>query len=176
MSAPRMIRESGLSDEELDKLKDEIHNNQRVHAGWCGNVNTCAKYGEYLTGKCRCCGFGILKKGSYADTEEGGDQMNKLQMLMSMCKRSVHITANNHRNDYESAEEFFLRTESNGCSYDIEPVIKRVMIEKDTIIELIFYPDTPIGFHSIYHYDLEMALDEALECLCENKQEPYATI
>jgi hypothetical protein len=43
--------------------------------------------------------------------------------------------------------------------------IANKMIEHNTIIDLQFYPNTPIGFYSIYHYDLEMALDEALEIL-----------
>ena len=37
--------------------------------------------------------------------------------------------------------------------------------EHNKIIALQFYRDTPIGSYSIYHYDLEMALDKALDIL-----------
>lgn len=36
------------------------------------------------------------------------------------------------------------------------------MKDFDTIIEIHFYPDTPVGFYKIFHYDLDMAIDEAL--------------
>ena len=39
------------------------------------------------------------------------------------------------------------------------------MIETDTIVVLQFYPDTPIGSYSIWHHDLDAALDAALSCL-----------
>lgn len=35
------------------------------------------------------------------------------------------------------------------------------MIETNTIVELQFYPDTPIGFYRVYYCDLDAALDEA---------------
>jgi len=35
-------------------------------------------------------------------------------------------------------------------------------VGRDFIIEIQFYPDTPVGFHVVYHYDLDAALDEAL--------------
>ncbi len=47
---------------------------------------------------------------------------------------------------------------------EIEPEVRKAMIDKNIIIDLKFYPDTPIGSYSIYHYDLDMALDEALSC------------
>jgi hypothetical protein len=42
-------------------------------------------------------------------------------------------------------------------------VYSKEMIERDTIIELQFYPDTPIGSCTIIHYDLEKCLDKGLE-------------
>ena len=41
------------------------------------------------------------------------------------------------------------------------------MIETNTIIDLQFYPHTPVGSYQIYHYDLDKALDEALEILAK---------
>ena len=48
---------------------------------------------------------------------------------------------------------------------DIEDCIKDKIIELNTIVELQFYPDSPIGFYKIYHYDIEMAVDDAIKII-----------
>jgi hypothetical protein len=48
---------------------------------------------------------------------------------------------------------------------DIDKDVYEKMKELNTIIELQYYPDTPIGFYKVYHYDLQMAIDEALSSL-----------
>ena len=46
---------------------------------------------------------------------------------------------------------------------DFEAKDYQKMVETDTVIEIAAYADTPVGFFSVYHYDLEMALDEILK-------------
>lgn len=91
--------------------------------------------------------------------------MDKLKELMSRCKCGVYLTVNQHRDSYESATKAF---EDIGCANDdlsdIVPEVMAQMVARDTIIHLQFYPDTPIGSYSIYHYDLDAALDVALSC------------
>ena len=90
--------------------------------------------------------------------------MEKLKKLISNCKCEVGLTVNEHLCDYETVEQFF----SSYRKDDLEDIDKEVyskMIETNMIINLHFYPDTPVGFYSIYHYDLELALDKALEIL-----------
>lgn len=88
--------------------------------------------------------------------------MNKLNELMSRCKCGVYLSVNAHRDVYESVEDY--TKDIVICTDDvIDDDILEKMIETNTIIELQYYPDTPIGFYKIYHYDLDMALDEALE-------------
>ena len=67
---------------------------------------------------------------------------------------------NEHRGIYVTPEEFLEDREET-----VEPEVLKKMIETDTVVNIHFYPDTPIGFYDIYHYDLEKALDEALECV-----------
>ena len=67
-----------------------------------------------------------------------------------------------HRNYLESVEEYFNNLPE--AFKDVEPEVLAKMIEMDTVIDLQFYPDTPIGSYSILHYDLDLALDEALSC------------
>lgn len=37
------------------------------------------------------------------------------------------------------------------------------MIETNTIVEIQWYPDTPVGFYSLFHYDFNLAVEEALK-------------
>ncbi len=90
--------------------------------------------------------------------------MEKLQKLLDKCKCGVHLTVNQHRDYYQTAEEALKEKEGYECPPEIEPEVRAAMIDKNVIIDLQFYPHTPIGSYSIYHYDLDMALDEALEC------------
>lgn len=92
--------------------------------------------------------------------------MEKLNKLILRCKCGVHLTINQHRDYYETVEQYF---KSNPITEedleDIDKDIYEKMKELNTIIELQFYPDTPIGSYKIYHYDLEMVIEEALSSL-----------
>ena len=85
---------------------------------------------------------------------------DKLKQLLSLCKCGVYISVNEHRDYYETVEEH-LEDDLPGVKY-LDPEIRAKMIETDTIINVHFYPRTPIGFSVVYHYDLDAALDLAL--------------
>jgi hypothetical protein len=89
-----------------------------------------------------------------------------LQGLLDRCKCGVFLTVNEHRDLYQTAEyrlNEIRKWDEDGIN-DIPPAVLEKMIETDTIIELQFYPDTPIGSYKIYHYDLQLALEEAMSC------------
>lgn len=92
--------------------------------------------------------------------------MNKLKEILSLCKCSVSLEVNQHRDYYMSAERYLdediARLE---CPPDIDAETRKKMIETDTIINLHFYPLTPIGFYDLYDYDLDRCLDTALQIL-----------
>ena len=90
--------------------------------------------------------------------------MNKLNQLKNKCKCSVSLTINNHKDYYQSAQEYINELQDKQ-EIDQETIEK--MIELDTIIELRFYPNTPVGFYSIYHYDLDTIINQALDILDE---------
>ena len=84
--------------------------------------------------------------------------MNHLEELMSLCECGVYVYINAHRTYYESVAD------------DLDDVIDEIdndvwlkMVELDTIVNIDFYPDTPISFVSVYHYDLNSALLLALD-------------
>lgn len=91
--------------------------------------------------------------------------MGKLNTLLDRCKCGVYLTINQHRDYYQTAEVALIELDSCQCPPQLEPEVRAKMIETNTIINLHFFPDTPIGSYDIYHYDLDAALNEALECL-----------
>jgi len=95
--------------------------------------------------------------------------MDKLKILMGRCKCGVMLTVNDHRNVYISAAEALEDLLSQG--FEVSKEIAAKIIETDTMIDLHFYPDTPVGFYKVLHYDIDAALDEALACLSPNVED-----
>ena len=95
--------------------------------------------------------------------------MEKLSQLIALCKGSVTLTVNDHKDNYQTVEEFISHQfEVSTLQEDEMPLdVYREMIKRDTVIHLQFYPDTPIGFYEVYGYDLDMVLDHALAILVE---------
>jgi hypothetical protein len=89
---------------------------------------------------------------------------DKMELLIEKCKYSVSLTVNSHRDNYESVEEWFNSNPiQEDFKTDIEPEVYEKMKELDTIVELQIYPTSAVGFYLIFHYNLELALDKALE-------------
>lgn len=96
--------------------------------------------------------------------------MNELKQLLAKCKASVTITANNHRDYYQSVEEYLKkRAMLEGIEGDfIEEIGVEVFEEmkaSDTVIEVRAYPDSPISFFEVFHHDIEEALRIALNSI-----------
>lgn len=85
--------------------------------------------------------------------------INKLEKLIEKSACGVYVSVNQHKDYYESVEDNL-----NNLHYrpDIEPEIEKRMIDGDTMTHVQFYPNTPVGSISVYHYDLEKALNQAL--------------
>lgn len=88
--------------------------------------------------------------------------MSKLQQLITRCKGAVFVTINDHRDRYETVEQYIARKEDNEQPMYLLDDISDGMRARDSIVNIIFYPDTPVGFCEVWHYDLEAALDECL--------------
>jgi hypothetical protein len=91
-----------------------------------------------------------------------GDVMDKLSQILSLCKCSVYLTIDEHKSYYESVEEFL--TGRNSVN-EVDSEVLKKMIELDKVIDLQFYPNTPVGCYRLLHYDLDMCLYEGLKCL-----------
>jgi hypothetical protein len=86
--------------------------------------------------------------------------MEKIRRLLERCKCGVFISVNEHRDYYLTAEQRIADEKIK-----VSDNIRREMIARNTIIELHFYPNMPVSYHEVYHYDLDLALDEALKLL-----------
>lgn len=88
--------------------------------------------------------------------------MEKLNKLIQNCKGNVDLYINNHRGYYETVEQHLKQATDADDFANIGVDVYLKMIELDTIIELIYYHNTPVAFNRIFHYDLEKAVDVAL--------------
>jgi uncharacterized protein (UPF0248 family) len=88
-----------------------------------------------------------------------------MKEIVNKCKCGVFFTANEHRDYYQTVEERLEELSQRECPVEISEEIGRKMVETDTILELQFYPDTPIGFYVIYHYDYDELIKKAKEIL-----------
>jgi len=88
--------------------------------------------------------------------------IDKLKLLQSKCKCEIALVINAHKNSYSSVIDYLKQGDDDE---DIEKAVLDEMIAKDTIIALIFYPQTPVGFYTVYHYDIDKCLDEALDIM-----------
>ena len=90
--------------------------------------------------------------------------MDKLNKLISKCKCGVYVSVNEHRDCYQTVKQKL--DDIDRQDYLVIPKnILDKMIETNIWIEIQYYPETPIGFFKIYHWNLDKALDKALESL-----------
>lgn len=81
-------------------------------------------------------------------------------------KVSLHITHNRHKCYYETAEDYLARPEDIGAGgFQVDEWVSRedydAAIESDSIWEVQWYPETPVGFCVAYGSTLENALKAA---------------
>lgn len=83
----------------------------------------------------------------------------KIAELVRRCKCGVHLTFNGHRDNYESVRSYVSFVPADEPDADV----LALMVERDTVVDLQCYVETPIGFYRIVHYDLDAALDAMLD-------------
>jgi hypothetical protein len=93
----------------------------------------------------------------------------KLKKLISLCRCSVYLEVNKHKDYYMTAEEELKEKDGRECPPEINDDVRKIMIETNTIVCIQFYPHTPVGFYVVYHYDLDKCLDDALSCFDNDK-------
>ena len=91
--------------------------------------------------------------------------MDKLKKLLALCKCGVYVQVNVHRDVYDTAAQWWDNQDACGDSLrETPPEVRAEMIRTDTVVDVQFYPSTPVGFYRVAHFDLDAALDAALAC------------
>ena len=88
--------------------------------------------------------------------------MENINQLIKSCKCSVTIQVNNHKDYYQTVEEYIKEIEQID---DIDKDVYNEMIKRNTIVEIQAYPDTPVGSYVIYHYDINEAIEVMLSMI-----------
>lgn len=89
--------------------------------------------------------------------------MNDFKKILERCKCGVFLTVNEHKDYYQTTAEKIAELRDNDD--EISDEAAGLMLSADTIVELQFYPDTPIGFYKVISHDFDDAVSRALECL-----------
>lgn len=93
--------------------------------------------------------------------------LDALRDLLVKCKCGVYLEVNAHRDSYQDAEraleEIFKRKWANPDTLPED--VQAKMIELNTIVSVQFYPDSPVSFYRVWHYDVGMAIADALDVL-----------
>lgn len=92
--------------------------------------------------------------------------MDKFKELFALSKAEVYITYNEHRGVYATVENFLDdRKRNRDLELGISEEVRAKMIEMNQMVIIQVYPDTPISFYIVYHWDIEMAIDEMIRVL-----------
>jgi hypothetical protein len=87
--------------------------------------------------------------------------MEKFKELVLLCKASVEISVNDHKDYYESVEQHINEEDREY----IDKEVFEEMVKRDIVVKVQAYPHTPIGFFVVYHYDIDKAVDIALDAV-----------
>ena len=88
--------------------------------------------------------------------------MEKLKEIINICKASVTISINDHKDLYTSVENYM---KDEKATFEISERVLNEMVEKDTIVRIQCYPNTPVGFFVVFHHDIEAALESVYKRL-----------
>ena len=91
--------------------------------------------------------------------------MDALKTLLARCKCGVFLTVNEHRDYYETPAQRLDWYAELACPPEIGDDVRAGILSSGEIVDLHFYPDTPIGSYHIVHHDLDEALRVALGCV-----------
>lgn len=89
----------------------------------------------------------------------------KFNELILLCKGSISIFVNDHKDNYQSIEEFIEEHKDSIYPEDISE-----MVRLDTVFNVHAYPDTPIGFYHHYSHDVNKSLDAVIEAIKEQRK------
>lgn len=92
--------------------------------------------------------------------------MTLQQIIKDFNPLSITVYINEHKEYYDPVD-YYLKKSSNLEDIDKEIVSK--MYELDNVVNIVVYPKNSISFYQVYHYDLDLALEEMYNILKRNQ-------
>jgi len=88
--------------------------------------------------------------------------MENLKKLVEACKFGFDICINSHKPFHQTIEDYL----NDRVSFsDVELEVYSGIIERQNVVEISCYPENSVSYFTVYHYDIELAIDEALKII-----------
>lgn len=87
------------------------------------------------------------------------------EQLLARCKCGVHLKVNQHRDYYQTVAQYLAERLENSWAECIPD--RADECDGETLVELRFYPDTPIGSYHIIGSTIESVMAVVEKCLEE---------
>lgn len=87
--------------------------------------------------------------------------MSDLEFIVAHTQAGFSLEVNAYKNNYQPL------TDALGDFENLDPEVKKGIGRTGTLVELRFYPLTPVGSYCIVDYDLTRALRRGAECIRE---------
>ena len=91
--------------------------------------------------------------------------LDNLWLAMQMCGGGAHVTVNPHKAFYESAETYYEGKDMDMAEWVGGEATYREALRRDHVCSVQWYPHTPIGSITMYHYDLRTLLSAVKEVI-----------
>lgn len=91
--------------------------------------------------------------------------MDKLKALLKRCKYGAYISIDSHRILGISVEQAIQTAYDFGIDWNVSDDVLAKMIEADTVVIIVYYPNSDEEPWKCWHHDLDAALDAALASL-----------
>jgi hypothetical protein len=89
-----------------------------------------------------------------------------LDDLAARCKGGVTVTINDHKCIYMSAADFIAAPDVDWFD-EVSDELRARMIAEDKIVQIQFYPETPVGFYFAHGTTVDEALAAAEKVIRE---------
>jgi len=91
--------------------------------------------------------------------------------FIRLCKCGFVLDVDPHLIERLSAQAWLLKTLTENEAKDIDMAVMKDMIERDIVVRLDFFPNTPSGGFVVYGSDLDIVLKSAMQLIELDKDE-----
>lgn len=165
-------RERDAIEEDRDELlsivqvvADRSPSDGACKCDWCGaDLHGVRVVEEHATD---CAWAAAVKRQEIGATKQ--PKPSKLAALAARCKAGLEITVNGHRTYYQTAAQAIAEEKATAAAAnqghafeDVDEATQRAMVEKDQIVRVQAYTQTPVGFFLVLHHDVDQAIAKML--------------